>query len=87
MEYFAWDPRILSSFARHYRTGQVLPEEMIEKMCMPRHMFSALEMQTQVLYAMLDQCFHGEHPLGKTTTEILQEFQNKCTAVPFVPGE
>ena len=49
MEYFVWDPRVLSKFAKHYRTGQALPEEMITKLSQSRNMFGAMEMQKQIL--------------------------------------
>ena len=87
MEYFVWDPRVLSRFAKHYRTGQSLPEEMIAKLSQSRNMFGAIEMQKQVLYSLIDQLYHGQHPLTSSTTEILESVQNKYTVIPYVTGE
>ena len=42
--------------------------------------------QQQVCYALLDQVYHGHHPLGKTTTEVLEEVQTRYYSLPFVPG-
>lgn len=86
MEYFAWDPRVLMRFARHYKTGQSLPEEFAQRLCQGRTMFGALEMQRQVLYAMIDQIYHGKHPLDGSTTDILALVQSQYTVIPHAPG-
>jgi intermediate peptidase len=86
MEYFAWDPRVLSKFAKHFRTGQSLPEEMINKLSQSRNMFGALEMQRQVLYSMVDQVYHGKHPLTQSTTDIMTDLQKQYTVIPHVEG-
>lgn len=44
------------------------------------------EMQVQVFYSVLDQIFHGKHPLDKSTMEILSDVQNKYYTLPYVPG-
>ncbi|KAG8136874.1 putative Mitochondrial intermediate peptidase-like protein, partial [Naja naja] len=38
-----------------------------------------------VFYAVLDQIYHGKHPLKKSTTEILKETQEKFYGLPYVP--
>ncbi|EDO43059.1 predicted protein, partial [Nematostella vectensis] len=86
MEYFAWDSRVLNKFARHFRTGQPLPEEMVNKLCQSRNMFGALEMQRQILYSIADQIYHGKHPLQKNTTDIMSDIQKEHTVIPFVSG-
>ena len=86
MEFFAWDPRVLTSFARHYKTGHSLPDEMAVRLCQGRTMFGALEMQRQVLYAMIDQIYHGTHPLAGSTTDILAQVQEQFTVIPHAPG-
>ena len=81
-----WNPTILSQLGRHYRSGKPLPEDAVQKLCRSRNMFSSLEMQTQAFYSMVDQTYHGEHPLGKTTTEILKELQMKYMSTPYIEG-
>ena len=73
-------------FARHHKTGQSLPEEFARRLCQGRTMFGALEMQRQVLYAMIDQIYHSKHPLGGSTTDILAQVQEKYTLIPHAPG-
>ncbi|XP_071798534.1 mitochondrial intermediate peptidase-like isoform X2 [Asterias amurensis] len=86
MEYFANDYRVLSQLARHHKTNQTLPEDMIAQLCASKKQFAAFEMQTQVFYSILDQIFHGEHPLKKSTMEILSEVQNQFSCIKYVPG-
>ncbi|XP_028395990.1 mitochondrial intermediate peptidase-like [Dendronephthya gigantea] len=86
MEYYVWDPTILGKVGRHYRSGKKLPDEAVKKFCQLRNSFSSLEMQTQVFYSMVDQTYHGKHPLGKTTTEILKDLQTKYMSTPYIEG-
>jgi len=73
MEYFATDRRILPLFAKHYETGQALPTRIIEALLESRKLFGANEIHTQSFYAMVDQKFHGKHPLGKNTVDLLAD--------------
>ena len=86
MENYAWSPAILSQIGRHYRSGKQLPEEAVQKLCQSRNLFSSLEMQTQMFYSLVDQTYHGVHPLRKTTTEILKELQTKYMTTPYIEG-
>lgn len=86
MEYFASDPRVLATFARHYQTGEVMPEELRQKYFIAKHVFAASDMQMQNFYAALDQTLHTERfPLEKSTTQILEKVHNKFYGLPYVP--
>ena len=87
MESFALDPRVLKTFAKHYRTGQALSDEFIEKLHSSRSMFASLETTTQAFYAMVDQVYHGTHPLNKSTTAVLAELQKEFFPIPYVRGK
>lgn len=86
MEYFATDPRILKTFARHFQTKEPLPEDMLQRLCASKRLFAASEMQAQLFYSVLDQVYHGELPLNGTTTEVLAETQKKYYSLPYVPN-
>ncbi|XP_010076163.1 PREDICTED: mitochondrial intermediate peptidase-like, partial [Pterocles gutturalis] len=86
MEYFANDYRVVNQFARHYKTGQPLPKNMVTRLCDSKKVCAAADMQLQVFYAALDQIYHGKHPLKKSTTEILKEVQEKVYGLPYVPN-
>uniref|UniRef100_A0A8C0F1F8 Mitochondrial intermediate peptidase n=1 Tax=Bubo bubo TaxID=30461 RepID=A0A8C0F1F8_BUBBB len=86
MEYFANDYRVVNQFARHYKTGEPLPKNMVSRLCESKKVCAAADMQLQVFYAVLDQIYHGKHPLRKSTTEILKETQEKVYGLPYVPN-
>ncbi len=87
MESFAMDPRVLKTFAKHYRTGETLSDDFIDKLHASKAMFSALETTTQAFYALVDQVYHGKHPLGKSTTDVLAELQKDYFPLPYVEGK
>ncbi|XP_022649309.1 mitochondrial intermediate peptidase-like isoform X3 [Varroa destructor] len=84
MEYFASDPRVVSKFARHYRTGELMPAEMAASLDASRVIFQASETQLQVFYAFVDHEYHSKYPLAANTTEILRDVQNKHFGVKYV---
>ncbi|KAM6946413.1 mitochondrial intermediate peptidase-like [Aplochiton taeniatus] len=85
MEYFANDHRVLSQFARHYQTGQPLPEPMVARLCESKKVCGAADTQLQVFYAILDQMYHGQ-PQNRSTTEILTDMQQKYYGLPYTPN-
>jgi mitochondrial intermediate peptidase len=87
MEFFASDPRVLSRFARHYKTGQQLSSSQLQALCASKQTFAAAEMQQQVFYSALDQKLHA-NPFanGTTTTDILQQVQHQYYGLPYVPN-
>lgn len=60
--------------------------EAIKKYCKASNMFSATEMQVQIVYSMLSQKLHGKNPLEKSTTELYAEIHNQYMGVPYVEG-
>lgn len=86
MEYFASDPRVVRCFAKHFMTKEPMPEEMLNRLCASKRVFSASEMQVQVFYSALDQVYHGKFPLEGTTTEVLAQMQKKYYGIPYVPN-
>lgn len=83
MEYFASDPRVVSTFARHYQTREEIPTELLEKLNTSKNIFCASELQNQLCYSMLDQVYHSGE-LKKPSTEVLKEIQGKYYQLPYV---
>ncbi|ROL49965.1 Mitochondrial intermediate peptidase [Anabarilius grahami] len=83
MEYFATDYRVISQFARHYQTGQPLPQSMVARLCESKKVCGAADTQLQVFYAVLDQVYHGK-PQNRSTTDIMIDMQKKYYGLPYV---
>lgn len=86
MEYFASDPRVVTRFARHYETGEAIPEVLVHKLRGAKKMFSACETQLQVFYAAYDQACHSNIAWSHSTTELLAHIQNLYYGLPHVPN-
>ncbi|XP_057813855.2 mitochondrial intermediate peptidase, mitochondrial [Cryptomeria japonica] len=86
-EYFAWDYRVLKQFAKHYSTGDTIPEELVLSMNKARKMFAATDLQRQIFFSMIDQTLFGEQPLhGRDTMSIVADLKEKYTSWKHVEG-
>lgn len=55
--YYAWDYRVLRTFAKHYSTGEVIPEKLVELMKGAKKMFAATDLQRQVFCLKLSSMY------------------------------
>jgi intermediate peptidase len=92
-EYFAWDPRVVREFARHHETNEPIPTDMMRSLRASKHMFAAMDTQTQCLYSLLDLSLFNKPSSAKSpnvstasSTEMLAQLQNSTTLVPHVDG-
>ncbi|KAJ6642270.1 Mitochondrial intermediate peptidase [Pseudolycoriella hygida] len=85
MEYFASDPRVLSTFAKHFQTQEPMPADMLRRLSMSKHLFASSETQLQVFYSALDQRYHGDPKrITGTTTDVLKSVQSEYYSLPYV---
>lgn len=80
-EHFAWDPRLVSRYARHYKTGDAMPTRTVKSLCASRRGFAATDLQMQVLFSAMDLRFHGEHPPIGATTACFEQLQKTLTVM------
>ncbi|KAK7334487.1 hypothetical protein VNO80_26244 [Phaseolus coccineus] len=86
-EYYAWDYRVLRKFARHYSTGEEIPQKLVESMQGARDMFAATELQRQIFYALVDQTLFGEQPLPHgDISSVVAELKREHTNFEHVEG-
>ncbi len=57
-EMWAYHPEVLSQYARHYQTGEPLPEQVAEKLSKSKHFGQAFATLEYVQAALLDQYWH-----------------------------
>ena len=84
MEHFSSDKRVLSLFAKHYLTGEQMPDDKLDDWILNKRLFIASETQLQVFYAYLDQVYHGKQPLKKSTTETLKYYHDRFLGIKYV---
>lgn len=87
-ENWCWEKESLSMFAKHYKTGKVLPDELFEKMIAAKNVNSGNNALQQVYYGILDFTLHDGFKLGRneTTTELVARLQNEITLYPYLEG-
>ncbi|MBB3226663.1 oligopeptidase A [Luteibacter sp. Sphag1AF] len=78
MENFAWDRKALDLFARHYQTGEVLPEEMYQRMLAARHYHAGLFLVRQLEFALFDFRLHLEYDpaRGARPMDVLEKVRH-----------
>lgn len=81
MEHWTWRPEVLAKFARHYETGEPIPEELVKAMVEARNLNIALATLRQVQFGMLDMGLHGE---GAAAAD-LDEIHRRATAIALLP--
>ncbi|KAI3517585.1 hypothetical protein L1887_16800 [Cichorium endivia] len=83
-EYYAWDYRVLKKFARHYSTGDSIPEKLVDSMVGAKKMFVGMELQQQIFYALVDQTLYSDWPID--TTSIVGNLRKQHTNWKHVEG-
>ena len=88
LENWVWQKESLSLFAKHYETGAVIPDELLDKMIAAKNVNSGTKALQQVYYGVLDFTLHdGYNPDGdKSTTDIVTKLQNEITFYPYQEG-
>lgn len=73
-ENFAWEPSVLKNMAKHYKTGESIPEEMLNAILEFRQFGAALDALAQLKYIAIDRAYYGN---GKVTTS-LQKLESRA---------
>jgi oligopeptidase A len=83
MENFAWQPEVVRMISGHYRTGQALPDELLERLQASRVFHAAMQMVRQLEFALFDLRLHAEYDprRGSRMERILEDVRSKVAVV------
>ena len=83
MENFAWQRDALDLFARHYQSGEKLPNELFERMQAARHFQAALFLVRQLEFALFDFRLHLEFDpaRGAQVQELAREIRRQVAVI------
>lgn len=58
MENWAFEPEFLNTFAKHYQTGESIPEELIDRIVASRNFMSGYQQVRQLQFGIVDMAWH-----------------------------
>lgn len=83
LENFAWQREALDLFARHYASGEKLPDELFSRMNSARHFHAGLFLVRQLEFALFDFRLHREFDpsRGACTMQLLDEVRREVAVI------
>jgi oligopeptidase A len=83
MENFGWNREALDLFAKHWQTGERLPDDLFERMLAARHFHAGLFLVRQLEFALFDFLLHLEYDpaKGARTLEVLEEARHEVAVL------
>lgn len=77
LENFAYEPKVLKLFAKHHETGDVLSDEMINKLDKSRNFQSAMGMLRQLEFSIFDFKLHMKLHTGDQVQALLDSIRDE----------
>jgi oligopeptidase A len=86
LENWCWDKQALGLISSHYKTGEKLPEEILEKMLAAKNYQSGMQMMRQIEFSLFDMKMHWQYNPEQPADiqQVLNSVREK-TAVYEVP--
>jgi len=81
LENFAYEPQVLQMFAKHYKTQEVLPDTMIEKLVKSKNFLSAMGMLRQLEFSLFDFQLHTKLYKGEAVQKLLDTIREKTALI------
>ena len=80
LENFCYEPEFLKTFAKHYKTGEVLPNEKIEKIEQSKSFMEGYQTLRQLGFGLLDIAYHT-HPQDVQDIKSFEDAQTSKTSL------
>ena len=83
MENFCWEREVLDLFAKHYKTGETIPEDMFQRMTAAKNFQSGMHMLRQIEFSLFDFLLHSEYqPNGtQSVQDLLDQVRNEVAVL------
>lgn len=77
LENYCYEPEFLKTFAKHYQTGEVLPDEKIQKISDSKNFMEGYQTLRQLGFGILDMTYHTK--VGEFENWSVKEFEDNTT--------
>jgi oligopeptidase A len=81
LELFAYNKDVLKMFAKHYETGEILSDEMIDRLDLVRTFMSASAMLRQLEFGTFDMLIHEKSYNEQEVQEILDTVRERTSLI------
>ncbi len=82
LENWCWHEQSLNLIARHYRSNEPLPTELLDKMRAAKNFQSGMQTLRQVEFAMFDMRLHSKfEPEGQSVQSVLDEVREQVAVI------
>ncbi len=94
MENWCYEPEALALFAKHYETGEIIPQEYVNKIKESANFLEGMATLRQLSFGLLDMAFHSQNPNSITNikkfekeaftnTTLYPDVEENCMSVSF----
>jgi Zn-dependent oligopeptidase len=94
MENWCYEPEALALFAKHYETGEIIPQDYVEKIKESASFLEGMATLRQLSFGLLDMAFHSTNPTDITNikafekaafegTSLYPDVEENCMSVSF----
>jgi len=81
LENFAYEPQVLKLFASHYKTREVISDEMITKLVKSKNFLSAMGMLRQLEFSLFDFKLHSKLYQGDEVQDLLNSIRENTALI------
>ncbi len=87
MENWAFEPEYLASFAKHYETGEPIPEELVGKLVKARNYLSGYAQLRQLQFGILDMKWYSSvHSTIEDVPSFEKRILSPVSVLPMIDG-
>jgi peptidyl-dipeptidase Dcp len=84
MENWCYEPEALKLFAKHYETGEVIPQHYIDKLSESKKFMEGLFTMRQLSLGLLDMAYHGNDVIIEDVKAFEMKAMNATNLYPDV---
>jgi len=81
LENFAYEPKVLKIFAKHYKTNEIISDAMINKLVKSKNFLSAMGMLRQLEFSLFDFKLHTKVYQGAEVQNLLDTLREKTALI------